>query len=58
MDMEAVANVQNAQAMQTGAEIRTAVNDKVMETTMELQKNMVEQLMGSMGIGNNLNIEG
>ena len=56
MDMEMVAGIQAGQAAQTGTKIAYAVADKVMDTTNQLQQEMVQKLLGGMGVGNNLNI--
>jgi hypothetical protein len=58
MDMSLVSAVSDAQTATIGARIGYAVTDKIMETTADLQRNMIDKLLGSVGIGNNLNVVG
>jgi len=53
--MEMVKGAVDMQSAAIGAQIGTAVAAKVMDTTAELQKNLLDQLLGLSGIGQNLN---
>lgn len=57
VDMNMVSSIQDFQAAKCGAEIQYAVAAKVMKTTSHLQEELVNQLLGKSGIGNNLNIQ-
>ena len=54
--MEMVKGVSDMQSAAIGAQIGAAVAAKVMNTTADLQKDLVDQLLGLSGIGQNLNI--
>ena len=54
--MDLVKGVSDMQTAAIGAQIGAAVTAKVMNTTADLQKDMLEQLLGASGIGQNLNI--
>lgn len=53
MDMSLVSSISEMQQADTSAKIGAAVAKKVMDTTSELQKDLINQMMG---IGQNLNI--
>ena len=54
--MEMVKAVSDMQTAAIGAQIGAAVLAKVMNTTADLEKDLLEQLLGKEGIGQNLNI--
>ena len=54
--MDLVKGVSDMQTAAIGAQIGAAVTAKVMNTTADLQENLLEQLLGASGIGQNLNI--
>jgi len=56
--MDMVKGVSDMQSAAIGAQIGAAVTAKVMNTTADLQQNLIDQLMGQMGIGQNLNMVG
>ena len=56
--MDRVAGVQQSMAAAQQVNIQYAVASKILKTSADLQKDMLGQLLGSMGIGNNLNVEG
>jgi len=56
--MEMVKGISDMQSSAIGAQIGAAVTAKVMNTTADLQKNLIDQLLGLEGIGQNLNITG
>jgi hypothetical protein len=53
--MEMVKGVSDMQTAAIGAQIGAAVTAKVFNTTADLQKDLLEQLLGKAGIGQNLN---
>ena len=54
--MDLVKGVSDMQSAAIGAQIGAAVAAKVMNTTADLQQNLLDQLLGASGIGQNLNI--
>ena len=56
--MDMISSVQNFETARNGAEIQYAVAAKIMKTTSQLQEDLVSQLLGKSGIGNNLNVQG
>ena len=56
--MELLSGVQQSVAATQQTQIQYAVASKILKTSSDLQKDMLQQLLGSMGIGNNLNVEG
>ena len=56
--MDMVKGASDMQAAAIGAQIGAAVAAKVMNTTADLQQNLLEQLLGKAGIGQNLNVVG
>jgi len=56
--MEMVKGASDMQSAAIGAQIGAAVTAKVMNTTADLQKDLMEQLLGKSGIGQNLNMVG
>ena len=55
MDMGLVSSISEMKAMDTSMKIGAAVTKKVMDTTASLQEDMINQLLGASGIGQNLN---
>jgi hypothetical protein len=53
--MDMISSVSESQAAATKVQIGTAVMAKVLDTTAQLQEDLVNQLLGKSGIGNNLN---
>ena len=53
--MDLVSSISNAKSLAIGAEIGAAVTAKVMNTTADLQENLLTQLLEKSGIGKNLN---
>ncbi len=53
--MELAGNISEAQSVMLGARIGTAVTAKVMNTTADLQSDLLNQLLSKSGIGQNLN---
>ncbi len=53
--MDMISSVQNFETARSSAEIQYAVAAKIMKTTSQLQEDLVNQLLGKSGIGNNLN---
>ena len=56
--MEMVKSASEMQSAAIGAQIGAAVTAKVMNTTADLQKDLLDQLLGLSGIGQNLNVMG
>ncbi|MDR1886173.1 MAG: hypothetical protein LBQ56_07830 [Synergistaceae bacterium] len=56
MDMELVSSINQSQQAATSAKIGTAVMAKVLNTTADLQMDLINKLLGKSGIGQNLNI--
>ena len=56
--MDMISSVQNFETARSSAEIQYAVAAKIMKTTSQLQEDLVSQLLGKSGIGNNLNVQG
>jgi len=56
--MDMVKAASDMQTAAIGAQIGAAVTAKVMNTTADLQKDLVDQLLGKSGIGQNLNLVG
>ena len=54
--MDMVKGVSDMQSAAIGAQIGAAVTAKVINTTADLQRDLLEQLLGASGIGQNLNI--
>jgi hypothetical protein len=54
--MDLVKGVSDMQSAAIGAQIGAAVMAKTLNTTADLQKDLVEQLLGKAGIGQTLNI--
>ena len=57
MDMGMVNNVMETNQSNTMAQVSTSVQKKAMDM-MELQGQMLHEMMASMGIGQNLDIQG
>ncbi len=57
MDMGMVNNVMATNQSNTKAQVSTSVQKKAMDM-MELQGQMLHEMMASMGIGQNLDIQG
>ncbi|EHM10879.1 hypothetical protein TheveDRAFT_1761 [Thermanaerovibrio velox DSM 12556] len=55
--METVSAVQSQKELMTGLKIQYAAANKIMKTAADLQQDMLQKLLGSMGIGNGVNIE-
>ena len=55
MDMSMVSSISEMKATETATKIGAAVTKKVMDTTANLQMDLINQLLGQSGIGNNLN---
>jgi hypothetical protein len=53
--MDMVKGVSEFESAAIGARIGTAVTAKVLNTTADLQKDLLDQLLGKSGIGQNLN---
>ena len=54
--MDMVKGASDMQSAAIGAQIGAAVTAKVMNTTADLQQDLIEQLLGKSGIGQNLNV--
>ena len=54
--MELVKGISDMQTAAIGAQIGAAVTAKVINTTADLQQDLIEQLLGKSGIGRNLNV--
>lgn len=54
--MDLVSSISQSQSAATGAKIGYAVAAKVMDTTANLQSDLLNQLLGKSGIGQNLNM--
>ncbi|MDR2780820.1 MAG: hypothetical protein LBB28_06815 [Synergistaceae bacterium] len=54
--MDMVKGLSDVQTAAVGAQIGAAVLTKTLNTTADLQKDLVEQLLGKSGIGQTLNI--
>jgi hypothetical protein len=54
--MEMVKGVSEMQSAALGAQIGAAVATKVLDTTAELSRDLLDQLLGKSGIGKNLNV--
>jgi hypothetical protein len=55
--MDMVSALQAQREAVTGVQIQYATANKVLKATEALQVDMLNKLLGSMGIGNNLNVE-
>lgn len=55
--MDMVSTLQAQREAVTGVQIQYATANKVLKATEALQVDMLNKLLGSMGIGNNLNVE-
>lgn len=53
--MDLVSSISEMKAAETSMKIGAAVTTKVMNTTADLQMDMINQLLGASGIGQNLN---
>ena len=53
--MDMVSSISEMKATETATKIGAAVTKKVMDTTANLQMDLINQLLGQSGIGNNLN---
>ena len=53
--MDLVSTISQAQAADTQTKIKFAVAAKVMDTTANLQEDLINQLFAKSGIGQNLN---
>jgi hypothetical protein len=51
-----IKGVSEFQSAAIGSQIGAAVATKVLDTTADLQKDLLDQLLGKAGIGQNLNI--
>jgi hypothetical protein len=56
MDMSLLSSINESQQAATNVRIGTAVMAKVLNTTSDLQMDMVNKLLGESGIGQNINI--
>ncbi|MDR3076715.1 MAG: hypothetical protein LBU26_05395 [Synergistaceae bacterium] len=54
--MDMIKGVSEMQSAAIGAQIGAAVTTKVLNTTADLQKDLLDQLLGKSGIGQNLNV--
>ena len=54
--MDMIKGVSDMQSAAIGAQIGAAVTTKVLNTTADLQKDLLDQLLGKSGIGQNLNV--
>jgi hypothetical protein len=54
--MDMVKGISDMQSAAIGAQIGAAVMTKTLNATADLQKDLVEQLLGKSGIGQTLNI--
>jgi hypothetical protein len=54
--MDMVKGVSYLQTAAIGAQIGAAVATKVLDTTADLQKDLLDQLLGKSGIGQSLNL--
>ena len=54
--MDMVKGASELQSAAIGAQIGAAVAAKVLDTTADLQQNLLDQLLGKAGIGQNLNL--
>jgi hypothetical protein len=54
--MDMIKGVSEMQSAAIGAQIGAAVATKVLDTTSELSKDLIDQLLGKSGIGRNLNL--
>jgi hypothetical protein len=54
--MDMVKGASELQSAAIGTQIGAAVAAKVLNTTADLQENLLDQLLGKAGIGQNLNI--
>jgi hypothetical protein len=54
--MDMVKGISDTQTAAIGAQIGAAVLTKTLNTTADLQKDLLEQLLGKAGIGQSLNI--
>ncbi|MDR1966983.1 MAG: hypothetical protein LBQ36_09755 [Synergistaceae bacterium] len=54
--MDLVKGVSEMQSAALGAQIGAAVTTKVLNATADLSKDLLDQLLGKSGIGQNLNI--
>lgn len=53
--MDLVSSISSVQQAATNTQVAYAVAAKVMDTTSELQTDLINQMLGKMGIGSNLN---
>ncbi|MDR0654037.1 MAG: hypothetical protein LBG12_12140 [Synergistaceae bacterium] len=56
--MDMIKGVSEFKSAAVGAQIGAAVATKVLDTTAELQKDLLDQLLAKSGIGQNLNLVG
>ena len=56
--MDMVKGMSDMQTAAIGAQIGAAVAAKVINTTADLQEDLLNQLLGKSGIGQNLNVVG
>ena len=54
--MEMIKGASELQSAAIGTQIGAAVAAKVLDTTADLQQNLLDQLLGKAGIGQNLNL--
>jgi hypothetical protein len=54
--MDLVKGISDMQSAALGARIDAAVTTKVLNTTADLQLDLIDQLLGKSGIGQNLNV--
>ncbi|MDR3280110.1 MAG: hypothetical protein LBT23_06335 [Synergistaceae bacterium] len=54
--MDMVKGISDMQSAAIGAQIGAAVATKVLNTTADLSKDLIDQLLGKSGIGQNLNL--
>jgi hypothetical protein len=54
--MDMIKGVSGMQQAALGAQIGAAVMTKVLDTTADLQSDLINQLLGKSGIGQNLNV--
>lgn len=55
--MGLISDVTQMQTAAVGAQIQAAVTNKVLDTTTELQQDMIQQLFAASGIGGKVNLE-
>lgn len=54
--MDLVSSISGAQQAETSTQVAYAVAAKVLDTTSTLQTDLIDKMLGKMGIGSNLNM--